>query len=340
MTMNQKNLINIIVITAIVILAGVAGYFVFKKSGFIVQQPNPIPIDETANWRIYTNQQYGFELKYPLTWVFYDKENRCDSSDSSKPPSNDPFLDYVGFYDSSPDSAKINNERNGIYCTDPYLMITISTSPQPDPILPLIKEIRDTEEPVNIGGVVGTKYSLTHNKTDIGGSVTFPYPLYIVTHGDYNYRFDPQSSYGEKYLVKILSTFKFIEPTTTVSTSKSSTCKQDKELIPIISSLSTYSASVGDTIKIHGCNLNGLEGDKSVWIENSQGVKGLLEQYDVSNDPENMQVTLTSTVCKEYIKDTKCTEWLTLTPGIYKIYGTLYHAPDGKKSNEVTFTIK
>ncbi|PJB83519.1 MAG: hypothetical protein CO088_01275 [Candidatus Yonathbacteria bacterium CG_4_9_14_0_8_um_filter_46_47] len=91
--MNQKGFANIILVVVIVILVGAIGYFVFiKKSEPIAQQSTstptqtktplpptstptktpaystPAPKDETANWKSYRNDQYGFELKYPEDW--------------------------------------------------------------------------------------------------------------------------------------------------------------------------------------------------------------------------------------------------------------------------------
>lgn len=79
MNINQKGFVNIILVAVIVVLVGVAGYFVFvKKSELITQQPTPTPTqtniytsptptsaDETADWKTYTNTQYGFSFKYP-----------------------------------------------------------------------------------------------------------------------------------------------------------------------------------------------------------------------------------------------------------------------------------
>ena len=81
--MNQKGFVSIILIVAIVIVVSTVGYFAFvKKSEPIVQQTTPTPTKTNtpvsptptpnpnlrANWKTYTNSQYGFEVKYPDTW--------------------------------------------------------------------------------------------------------------------------------------------------------------------------------------------------------------------------------------------------------------------------------
>ena len=119
--------------------------------------------------------------------------------------------------------------------------------------------------------------------------------------------------------------------------SKPFACKQDPEAIPVISPLSNSVFSVGDTIKIHGCNLAGFEGDNNIWVENKDGVKGIL--YGIRrNDNENIEITLTSSACEE---DNSYTGWdckksMTLISGVYKIYTI----PWGKKSNLISITIK
>ncbi len=114
-------------------------------------------------------------------------------------------------------------------------------------------------------------------------------------------------------------------------------CKQDQNATPEIYSLSTNSFSVGDTIKINGCNLAGFEGDDNVWLQNTNGIKGIL--YGARHgDNENIEITTTSFICEQ---DTSysgedCKNRLTLVPGVYKLYAM----PWGKKSNEVSVTIK
>ena len=77
--MNQKSFANIVLVIVVVVFLGAVGYFAFvKKSEPIAQQQTPTqttnptktptssPKDETANWKTYTNIQYGFEFRYPM----------------------------------------------------------------------------------------------------------------------------------------------------------------------------------------------------------------------------------------------------------------------------------
>jgi hypothetical protein len=62
----QKTLV-IILIVVIVALSGVIIWQnLGSKSPAVNNQP-PIS-DETADWKTYTNEQYGFEMKYPSDW--------------------------------------------------------------------------------------------------------------------------------------------------------------------------------------------------------------------------------------------------------------------------------
>lgn len=70
---NQKGFANKVLIGVIIVILVVGVYFVLrKKSEPVIQTNNSattlITQNETANWKTYTNSQYGFELKYPQTW--------------------------------------------------------------------------------------------------------------------------------------------------------------------------------------------------------------------------------------------------------------------------------
>jgi hypothetical protein len=113
-------------------------------------------------------------------------------------------------------------------------------------------------------------------------------------------------------------------------------CKDESEGVPVITSLSVYSGPVGTKLEIRGCNFVGFEGDINAVIENNQGEKAFL-LGELGSTSKIIKVTLKSPLCRKNTKYSgfPCDEWLTLTPGIYKIYTM----PFGKKSNEVTFTI-
>ena len=65
---NNKGYMSVIVIIALVVI--VAGYFVFyKKSVPVAQQPIPAQKDQTTDWKTYKNDKYGFEFKYPSTYL-------------------------------------------------------------------------------------------------------------------------------------------------------------------------------------------------------------------------------------------------------------------------------
>lgn len=65
---SQKGISPIIavVILAIILIGGGAYYF---KQQQAKQISKPNAVDATANWQMYTNTQYGFEIKYPNNWL-------------------------------------------------------------------------------------------------------------------------------------------------------------------------------------------------------------------------------------------------------------------------------
>ena len=71
MNQNQRGFANIVLVLVIVVLVGVAGYFVFMKKSEPVVQQTPAPItsqNNQANLKTYKSDTYGFEVKYPSEW--------------------------------------------------------------------------------------------------------------------------------------------------------------------------------------------------------------------------------------------------------------------------------
>lgn len=70
MNNSQKGISTIkdvlIVVVAIVLIGG--GAFAYKY-WWVPRVSENIQNDETADWKTYTNTQYGFEIKYPSDWI-------------------------------------------------------------------------------------------------------------------------------------------------------------------------------------------------------------------------------------------------------------------------------
>jgi len=113
-------------------------------------------------------------------------------------------------------------------------------------------------------------------------------------------------------------------------------CIDEPEGKPVITSLSIVSGAVGSKLEIKGCNFTGFEGDKIAWIQNSNGVVGLLRGEEGSTS-KLLKVTLKSSLCQKDISysDETCDSFLTLIPGKYNIFVS----PWGKESNKIEFIV-
>jgi len=73
-----KNVMRGSLIVGITLVFGVAGYLAMNKDNLgglsksDIEEGNNFAIDETADWKTYTNEEYGFELKYPNGWFLYE----------------------------------------------------------------------------------------------------------------------------------------------------------------------------------------------------------------------------------------------------------------------------
>ena len=137
----------------------------------------------------------------------------------------------------------------------------------------------------------------------------------------------------KKLFDQILATLRFVGKEEAASWTD---CVDMEGGVPVITSVSPDSGPVGTEIEIRGCNFSGFEGDLNAWIENKDGVSGIVYGQEGSTS-KLIRTTLGSNYCQtdNSYSGLPCEKWLTLTPGTYKIYVV----PWGQGSNAVSFTI-
>lgn len=113
-------------------------------------------------------------------------------------------------------------------------------------------------------------------------------------------------------------------------------CIDENEGGPLITSISTNSWTIDTKIKIEWCNFSGFEWDKHLWIENEKGIKWLLYSEEWSSSKQ-ITITLKSPLCQfdTSYSGLECNSFLELIPWKYKIYVM----PWWKVSNKIDFTI-
>lgn len=105
----------------------------------------------------------------------------------------------------------------------------------------------------------------------------------------------------------------------------------------IISSIIPASAKIGQTVEIHGTNFSGFEGDKNVWIENTDGKKGIIYGMVPQSTDSLIRFTLENKYCTKdnSYSGEDCMDYLVIIPGKY----TIYTYPWGNMSNKVEFIV-
>ena len=81
--MNQKGFVNVVLIIAVIVLIGAAGYFGLVRKSEPAAERSPAPFGETTNWKAYRNEMYGLELKHPASWSVMDKGEIIMSDEKS-----------------------------------------------------------------------------------------------------------------------------------------------------------------------------------------------------------------------------------------------------------------
>ena len=144
------------------------------------------------------------------------------------------------------------------------------------------------------------------------------------------------------------------EPTTppsinnTVSQNQPTTCIDQQEATPVVTSISPTFGAIGTKVEIRGCNFTSFEGDLDSIFVRSDGkeipVSGgnWYPGYGGGAGRGKIMIITVQSYCESgsitgsYSGITSPCQTIRATPGTYKIYVTAW----GKKSNLATFTVK
>lgn len=215
--MNQKGFANIILVIAVVLSIGVAGYFSFvKKSEPTTQQPTLTPVtsqikiptsiltpkDEIINWKTYRNEHYGFEIKYP-------KELKYSISPAE-------FF-IIQFYIDLDNSYDVKENK----FTGSKLVFSIGACDSESNIRPCSEHLKhDNKEwqdkgRVIIDNVIAQKIS----RPIIPGASVMENTAYLISTKNIVITFNNSvSNFNFKDFDQILSTFSFLKQTVPTST--------------------------------------------------------------------------------------------------------------------------
>jgi len=130
---NKKLVMAIAAVLLLLTAGSIAAYFlVFKNQ---TAQPSPIPTpeatatpDPTANWETYTNEKYGFSLKYPTGWTFAERKDANNNSTGAFLFTSPATSEKIGAY-----TLTINVEDTTESSIEDYVNSLISQNPVRQP---------------------------------------------------------------------------------------------------------------------------------------------------------------------------------------------------------------
>lgn len=212
--------IVIIIVLAVILVGGVLAYQYWwapeepGPAATISPTPTPTP-DETADWKIYRNEEYGFEIKYPAT---FDSTGLTLIFEKHSPPPgtiggliiNGKTAAYIGSI--FPLYLSFSIFPTTINDLEKYVKDKVATDIA-------FHEKRNEEYPSD-----PIKFNCTYSKITMGNTIGYAIRSEFLDSGQENTEIFIQNSktlirilYGSsdsekvKVIQKILSTFRFIE---------------------------------------------------------------------------------------------------------------------------------
>jgi hypothetical protein len=207
--MQNKAFSKILIVIILIVLIG--GGFLVYKFWWLPKEKAKVPAgtttDETANWKTYRNDQYGFEIKYPQDWELYHFEQPKDVQETTKRIGG--VIDSIEF---SPKGKTYNVET--AYGISPIgIYVNINEN--------LNKYLKDEKFPetekISINGTAATEvkgvkndafwHSIFIERPDISGYIRIADNIYDIERaGNVS---SQEANELHKVFKQMLSTFKF-----------------------------------------------------------------------------------------------------------------------------------
>lgn len=296
----------------------VGGVFVWQYFGV----PGEEIKDETANWQTYRNEEFGFEIKYPDQWGIRE------TGDGS-------FEIYI-------QQTGVSDIGSIVFTRDS----NIDTAIQNHLARYVVGTLIQREENISLDGKYGKLVYQNTGGRDLQEDDLSKW-YFVVNNGQIlklGLYFRPKGYDYDELFDLMLSTFRFIE---NARVTLPTTCKDELDGVPVITSISPASGLVGTEVEIRGCNLGGFEGDLDAVFVRSDGEEiplygGTWYPGYGGAEPGKLIKIIVRPYCESgsvtgrYSGITSPCETVNVTPGTYKVYAEAW----GKKSNEALFIIK
>lgn len=280
-------------------------------------------VDETNGWKIYTDTKNGFEVKYPsnfyVTWQgTWGKEGSIDAQS---------VVDFSEY--------KIAPERQ--YAGVRFIVSNFSGE--------LNKYVKDKAKQFDLENS-NLKTAITEIKIDDVVAYKIKNELYFVKNGK---MFFVNNGVDGKIFDQMISTFKFVNVASTTAVLSNvaqlpTSCKGISDGVPVITSLSKTSGSIGTMLEVKGCNLSGYEGDLNLTLERADGKKiNLKDNFGSFRKTADKLIKVAikepckkgEMVANDYSGISLQCDYVEITPGTYKVYTS----PWNKLSNMAYFTV-